>query len=158
MYPQYYINVDMKNKKEKSIKYLTMRIPEKLMEKFRKKCADHLKTMSESLRQFIECYTEQETFSSKLIGVTPISITTLHGIEEGYVFKFDSGFSYEVWEEMGETLTGTRCHCENGIYPQNNPLEECQLEMTMCEGIAFKIFSYRCRKGREFYDKHRLDR
>jgi metal-responsive CopG/Arc/MetJ family transcriptional regulator len=43
-------------KKEKSTKYLTIRIPETLMGKFQEKCAENYKTMSEALRDFIQLY------------------------------------------------------------------------------------------------------
>lgn len=47
-------------KKEKAIKYLTIRIPETLMAKFQQKCAENYKTMSEALRDFIQTYIKPE--------------------------------------------------------------------------------------------------
>lgn len=44
------------NKKEKSDKYLTIRIPETLMIKFQDKCVENYKTMSEALRDLIQEY------------------------------------------------------------------------------------------------------
>jgi len=43
-------------KKEKSDKYLTIRIPSSLMDKFQDKCVDNYKTMSEALRDLIQRY------------------------------------------------------------------------------------------------------
>jgi metal-responsive CopG/Arc/MetJ family transcriptional regulator len=43
-------------KKEKSSKYLTIRIPESLMAKFQDTCADNYKSMSEALRDLIQEY------------------------------------------------------------------------------------------------------
>ena len=47
-------------KKEKSDKFLTIRIPETLMDKFQKKCVEKYKTMSEALRDLIQIYIKEE--------------------------------------------------------------------------------------------------
>ena len=47
-------------KKEKSAKLLTIRIPEKLMDKFQETCADRYKTMSEALRDLIQEYIKKK--------------------------------------------------------------------------------------------------
>lgn len=46
--------------KEKSNKYLTIRIPETLMSKFQHKCAENYKTMSEALRDLIQEYIKRK--------------------------------------------------------------------------------------------------
>lgn len=47
-------------KKEKSGKYLTIRIPESLMVKFQEKCVKKYKTMSEALRDLMQRYIKEE--------------------------------------------------------------------------------------------------
>jgi metal-responsive CopG/Arc/MetJ family transcriptional regulator len=43
-------------KKNSNNKYLTIRIPDSLMEKFQQTCVDNYKTMSEALRDLIQEY------------------------------------------------------------------------------------------------------
>ncbi len=45
--------------KEKSNKYLTIRIPETLMIKFRKACVANYKTMSEAVRDLVQKYIKE---------------------------------------------------------------------------------------------------
>jgi metal-responsive CopG/Arc/MetJ family transcriptional regulator len=47
-------------KKEKSEKYLTIRVPKTLMQKFRQKCNEDYKTMSDALRDCIRKYIKQK--------------------------------------------------------------------------------------------------
>jgi Ribbon-helix-helix protein, copG family len=46
--------------KENADKYLTIRIPETLMDKFKDKCAENYKTMSEALRDLIQEYIKRK--------------------------------------------------------------------------------------------------
>lgn len=60
MYPQHYIICwYIMKSKEKSNKYLTIRIPETLMIKFRKACVANYKTMSEAVRDLVQKYIKE---------------------------------------------------------------------------------------------------
>lgn len=46
--------------KENASKYMTIRIPKTLMDKFKEKCADNYKTMSDALRDLIQEYIKRK--------------------------------------------------------------------------------------------------
>ena len=46
-------------KKENNNKYLTIRIPDSLIEKFQQTCVENYKTMSEALRDMIQVYVKE---------------------------------------------------------------------------------------------------
>lgn len=43
-------------KKDKNNKYLTIRVPDSLIDKFQTKCSENYKTMSEALRDLMQKY------------------------------------------------------------------------------------------------------
>jgi len=60
--------------KEHADKLLNIRVPQTLFEKFRDKCNENYKTMSEALRDFMQQYIKEDKIKTMLLKITDSSI------------------------------------------------------------------------------------